>query len=50
MTTINWSSGSHTFLVSTSAHKETKAEQLRKELEQNINIENALPRLLTAIL
>ena len=42
MTTINWSSGSHTFLVSTSAHKETKAEQLRKELEQNINIEKRI--------
>jgi len=42
MTTINWSSGSHTFLISTSAHKETKAEQLRKELEQNINIEKRI--------
>lgn len=42
MTTINWSSDSHSFLISTSTHKETKAEQLKKELEQNINIEKRI--------
>lgn len=42
MTTINWSPGSHTFLISSATHKETKAEQLRKELEQNINIEKRI--------
>lgn len=42
MTTINWSSDSHSFLISTSTHKETKAEKLKKELEQNINIEKRI--------
>ena len=42
MTNINWSSGTHSFLISTSVHRETKAEQLKKELEQNINIEKRI--------
>lgn len=39
MTPINWSQSSNAFLISTSAHKQTKAEKLKLELEQNINIE-----------
>lgn len=42
MTTINWNNGSTAFLISSSTHKETKAEQLKKELEQNINIEKRI--------
>ncbi len=42
MTTINWNSGSTAFLISSATHKETKAELLKKELEQNINIEKRI--------
>ena len=36
---IKWSTGSNSFLISVSPHKQTKAEKLKKELEQNIQIE-----------
>lgn len=42
MTPIKWNTGSNTFLVSSSTHKETKSERLKKELEQNITIEKRI--------
>ncbi len=42
MTPIKWSTGNNTFLISASAHKQTKAERLKKELEQNITIEKKI--------
>lgn len=42
MAPIKWNTGSNTFLVSASSHKETKAEHLRRELEQNITIEKKI--------
>lgn len=36
---IKWNTGSNSFLISVSPHKQTKAEKLQKELEQNITIE-----------
>ncbi len=42
MTPIKWSTGSNTFLVSASTHKQTKSERLKQELEQNITIEKRI--------
>lgn len=42
MTPIKWNTGSNTFLVSASTHKETKSERLKKELEQNITMEKRI--------
>ncbi|MGN0368807.1 MAG: EAL domain-containing protein [Wujia sp.] len=42
MTSISWNNGTNAFLISTTTHKETKAEQLKKELEQNMNIEKRI--------
>lgn len=42
MTPIKWSTGNNTFLVSASAHKQTKSERLKQELEQNITIEKRI--------
>lgn len=42
MTPIKWSTGTNAFLIVTSAHKETKSERLKKELEQNIAIEKRI--------
>ena len=39
---INWSIGKNTYLMSMAAHKQTKAEKLKLELEQNINIEKKI--------
>lgn len=39
---IKWSTGSNTFLISASPHKQTKSERLKKELEQNMNIEKKI--------
>ena len=39
---INWSIGKNTCLMSIASHKQTKAEKLRLELEQNINIEKKI--------
>lgn len=39
MTPIKWNTGSNTFLISSSTHKQTKSERLKQELEQNITIE-----------
>lgn len=39
MTPIKWNTGSNSFLISSAAHKQTKAERLKQELEQNITIE-----------
>ncbi|MBE5947360.1 MAG: EAL domain-containing protein [Lachnospiraceae bacterium] len=42
MTPIKWNTGSNAFLIATSAHKETKSERIKKELEQNIAIEKRI--------
>lgn len=42
MTPIKWSTGSNSFLVSASTHKQTKSERLKQELEQNITIEKRI--------
>ena len=42
MTPIKWSTGNNTFLISASAHKQTKEERLKKELDQNITIEKKI--------
>lgn len=42
MSKINWSPGSNTFLIIVNAHKQTEAERLKKELEQNITIEKKI--------
>ncbi len=39
---IKWSMGKNTFLMSMAGHKQTKAEKLKQELEQNINIEKKI--------
>ena len=39
---IKWSMGKNTFLMSLAAHKQTKAERLKLELEQNLNIEKKI--------
>lgn len=39
---IKWSMGKNTFLMSVAAHKQTKAERLKLELEQNLNIEKKI--------
>ncbi len=39
---IKWSMGKNTYLMSMAAHKQTKAERLKLELEQNINIEKRI--------
>lgn len=41
-TPIKWNTGSNTFLVSASPHKQTKAERLKQEIEQNITIEKKI--------
>ncbi|MCM1083180.1 MAG: EAL domain-containing protein [Clostridium sp.] len=42
MSKINWSPGTNTFLIIVNAHKQTEAERLKKELEQNITIEKKI--------
>ncbi|MDE5873298.1 MAG: hypothetical protein K2H07_05230, partial [Lachnospiraceae bacterium] len=42
MSKINWSPGSNAFLIIVNAHKQTEAERLKKELEQNITIEKKI--------
>lgn len=42
MSKINWNPGSNTFLIIVNAHKQTEAERLKKELEQNITIEKKI--------
>ncbi len=42
ITPIKWNSGSNSFLMATSAHKETKSERIKKEMEQNIAIEKRI--------
>ncbi len=39
---IKWSMGKNTYLMSLAAHKQTKAERLKLELEQNLNIEKKI--------
>ncbi len=42
MSPIKWSTGSNTFLISASAHKQTKAEKLQFEIEQNMTMEKKI--------
>ncbi len=42
MTPIKWGTGTNSFLISASTHKQTKSERLKQELEQNISIEKRI--------
>lgn len=42
MSPIKWSTGHNSFMLTSSEHKQTKAEKLQKELDQNINIEKRI--------
>ncbi len=42
MSPIKWSTGNNTFLISASTHKQTKAEKLQYEMEQNLNMEKKI--------
>lgn len=39
---IKWNTGSNSFVITSSTHKQTKAERLKSELEQNISIEKKI--------
>lgn len=39
---IKWSEGSNSFIISAGAHKQTKSERLKQELEQNLTIEKKI--------
>lgn len=42
MSPIKWSTGHNSFMLTSSEHKQTKAERLQQELKQNINIEKRI--------
>ena len=42
MTPIKWNTGSNCFVASVGAHKQTKSEKLRQELEHNISVEKRI--------
>ncbi len=39
---IKWNIGTNSFLISAGAHKQTKSERLRQEIEQNLTIEKKI--------
>lgn len=39
---IKWSEGSNSFIISAGAHKQTKSERLKQEIEQNLTIEKKI--------
>ena len=42
MTPVSWSTGGNSFMITSAPHKQTKAEKLKLELEQNMAIEKRI--------